>query len=127
MHYLVETGQLQRLQMLEPSSSSGVNWSQPQLLLSSGRASAGTIKHLSLTRQDGLLETVGLDRIDGCPVLTAMLSLRAAPKGMSLCTKQETLGHGRLLSTPHPSAGWILRDIPRLLGPGGRDFKSSEI
>lgn len=105
MHYLVETGQLQRLQMLEPSSSSGVHWSQPQLLLSSRRASAGTIKHLSLTCQDGLLETVGLDRIDGCPVLTAMLSLRAAPKGMLLCTKQETLGHGRLPSTPHPSAG----------------------
>lgn len=78
--------------MLEPSSRSGVKYSQPQLLPSSRRASAGTIKHLSLTCQDSLLETVGLDRIDDYPVLTAMLSLRAAPKGMLLCTKQETLG-----------------------------------
>lgn len=127
MHYLVETGQLQRLR--PPGRCLGLHQDRGQLesatappVLQKGPCRNNKAPVTHLPGRPPLDH--GPERIDGCQVLTAMLSLRAAPKGMSLCTKQETLAHRRLFSTPHPSAGWILRDIPKLLGPGGRHSRA---
>lgn len=127
MHYLVETGQLQRLRppgrclgLHQDQGSTGVSHSSslpPEGPLQEQQSTCHSLARTACSRH-------GPERIDGCQVLTAMLSLRAAPKGMSLCTKQETLAHRRLFSTPHPSAGRILRDIPKLLGPGGRHSRA---
>lgn len=95
------------------------------------RASVRT-KHLSLKCQDGFSETLSLDR---GTVLMAAVSrqccflLRAATKGMSCCVL-----NGKPwdiedcdLCTPPPQSGRILRNLPRLLEPVGRDFERSEV
>lgn len=91
----------------------------------------GTTKHLSLKCQDGFLGALSLDRgtvADGCQVPAVVLSSKSCNKGMCC-----SVLNGKLWDTedcnlcPAPSAGSILRNIPRLLEPVGRDFERSEV